>query len=95
MTIQEAFATNKPIARKNKASHRGSNKDGYVDPNYLLTVIHLTVEDILATDWEVEEEKFEITLNELHKMIEDLYNAKRNPILRDQAIAVLRNGGYK
>jgi hypothetical protein len=59
---EKAFA----VRRAGKPSHVGSSGDGYVDAYYLLRccnsaclymhechAIHLTLEDILANDWEV------------------------------------------
>lgn len=53
------------IRRKSKPSHCGSSGNGYIDAHYLLhccnsvrwpgdcNAIHLTLEDIIANDWEV------------------------------------------
>lgn len=65
MTIQEAFKSGRPIARKNSARHRGSHGTGFVDPEFLLTVLHITKEDIIADDWEIQEEKIQFTGSQL------------------------------
>lgn len=66
MNFIEAIATNKPIRRKGKPSHCGSNGTGFVDWRLLIGCCenavnsgwgcswpHLSREDILSTDWEV------------------------------------------
>lgn len=64
MNIIEALKTELPLRRKGKNFHY-INHYGYssssvfissktwISPEFLLTVIHLTKDDILATDWQV------------------------------------------
>lgn len=94
MTIQEAFATGKPLARENKYSHRGSNMDGYVHPQYLLTGIQLTIEDIIATDWvvQVQEEKFTFTRSEMFTL---LINFMHRNFTIDELIQEVKKGTFK
>jgi hypothetical protein len=76
VTIVEAIKSGKPLRRRNKTFSyvSGSGMGGYrtyitpgtpMAPEYLLEVIKLTKEDILADDWEVEEKKVEITKAQL------------------------------
>jgi hypothetical protein len=61
MTISEAFSSGRMVRRASSAKHRGSNGDGWVDPRMFLGHCsvscngwwHLTMADIVATDWEV------------------------------------------
>ncbi len=61
MNIVAALRTNRPLRRPNKASHTGSHGDGFVDPLYLVASHGLSMDDLLADDWEVEEDRVEIT----------------------------------
>ena len=63
MNLLEALKTGLPARRKNSPKMSGSHGDGYIDLLYFLTyrqpmfwgerVLNLTLEDLLATDWEV------------------------------------------
>lgn len=57
MTIQEAINSGKPIRRK-------SDKF-WIDYNFHQR-FYINVEEILADDWEIEEEKIEITRSQLN-----------------------------
>lgn len=76
MTIIEAIKSGKPLRRRNKTFSyvSGSGMGEYrtyiapgtpMSPEYLLEVIKLSKEDVLADDWEVEEKKVEITRDKL------------------------------
>lgn len=75
MNIIEAILTGRPIRRLNKdrwASRApisfANTIEGYFNPDYFLSTYQLTKEDILANDWEVEEERVEITKSQLVEM---------------------------
>lgn len=63
MTFQEAIATGLPLTRnttfwmKDKGAyitHTGFNGlIAYIDPEFLVKYVSLTIEDVLANDWEV------------------------------------------
>ena len=69
MNIIKAFASGKPVRRKGKTFSYDSS-DGYsyyptthihpdtfIDPQFLLSVVHLTEQDILANDWQVKKDE--------------------------------------
>jgi hypothetical protein len=76
MTIQEAMRSGRKI-RRNDPPYCVRHPFGFVEPselynsaatlNYGTGLQFLTPDDILATDWEVEEEKIEITRSQLQK----------------------------
>lgn len=59
MTIQEAIKSGRKFKRE---SH--SDSVNYYDSLHLY--LGLTIDDILATDWEIEEEKIEISRSQLN-----------------------------
>lgn len=83
MTIQEAIKSGLPIKRP----HFTEFEEVEVDMKFRL-------EDVLAIDWEVEDEKFEVTEQELHKAFKDL---KTNPdgYRWAEISKKLRDGHYK
>ena len=65
MTLRKAIKTGLPIRRKGKKSWSikwdpflpASIIHGWVDPEFFLSVVHLTIEDVLAKDWQVKKAK--------------------------------------
>jgi len=80
MTLIEAIRTGHPLRRKNKPvwyreiANLGSEvttTDGcYFSPKYFLLSYPLTAEDILATDWEVQEKRRALTWREIRAAYE-------------------------
>jgi hypothetical protein len=67
MTIIQAFKKNKPIRLKGRSFSTKNNNDmwytqsmqinpiTFIDPEYLLSCVYLTKEDILSKEWEVQD----------------------------------------
>jgi hypothetical protein len=83
MNFIEAIRTEKPLRRKGKPSHVGSSGTGWVDPWCFLgchsaaisaaygvkcPVPHLSLEDVLADDWEVQEKSIELTRSHFYQI---------------------------
>lgn len=68
MTLQEAIKSGKPFKRKSgkEMDYLIINKEGYVSIfKYQFDRISLSKEDILATDWEIEEERISLSAAEI------------------------------
>jgi hypothetical protein len=69
MNIIEAIKSGRALARRDNPKHRGSQGNGFVDPDFLIEYMRLTKEDILAEDWEIEDDEIKITKSELIRAI--------------------------
>ena len=84
MNIITATMSGKRIKRKGETMWGNVNTYGF---------LQLTKEDILADDWEVEEEKFEVTEGEILEALRD-YRFTECEDMYD-IIQRLKSGGYK
>lgn len=79
MNIIEAIRSGRPLRRKSLSDHCGSNGEGYVCPDLLLHSrlwpSALTVADILADNWEIQEKKVEVTRKQVSDAIIDFNSA--------------------
>ena len=78
MMLHEAIRTGKLFKRPNDNYYWKANSSGvivnYVTSTSWTTTLPLSVENILATDWEVEEPKITLNFEEFYNVVLDTQN---------------------